>query len=188
MFIEQAFFNFVNMEFIESPEKLGYVIKAHGVHGGLLVRSKLTLSNLDEWPQWSFIRIDGGLVPFQLQTTSCFVKDDHHVVLFLEGIDSPEACDEFLGKEVSLPKEIIKQWQDSAPFLQSLAGYRVNLLNHDGVGTFIEMIDIPGNPLMSIEWMGKQIMVPAIERFICDLNEDLNEITLDLPDELIDLN
>lgn len=188
LFIEQAFFIFTNMEFKEKPKKLGVVRRTHGVHGGLVVESAGRFANEVQIPEWSFIQLDGGLVPFRLIAEECFIKDDHQLVVFLEGLSSPEAAQDLMQKEIFFPDSF---WSGSFSLeakLATLTGYAVVFKGTALIGEMKELVEIPGNPVLSIELENREVLVPAIEEFILEIDDNSRKILLEVPDGLLDLN
>ncbi|MFA5816417.1 MAG: hypothetical protein WC865_12430, partial [Bacteroidales bacterium] len=50
----------------------GRVVKVHGVNGKLVIRMNRPVGDVLDFPEWLFIRIDGGLVPFSVTEESVF--------------------------------------------------------------------------------------------------------------------
>lgn len=188
MFVEQAFSIFVEMEFKERPRKIGYIKKTHGVRGGLVLETSIELFGDQTLPFWIFIELDGGLIPYQLDTDNSFIRDNKHLVIFLKEIDSPEKAARFLDASIYFPEDFVTVIAGSDTGLRINKGYHVIFEGHRETGIFKELIEIPGNPVMSIDVNGKEILVPANEEFIISQDDGLKTIHLRVPDELLDLN
>lgn len=176
------------MVFKENPHKIGFIQKTHGVHGGLMVETFQSLPEEEKIPQWAFMEIEGGLVPYRLKSDDCFIRDDRHLVVFFDGIDSPEQGAVLLHLQVYFPKSFIKPSDGGRNIPLISKGFKVVLEGRNEVGEFIEMLEIPGNPVMSFEVNGKEILVPANDEYIQRIEEDLQTVYLAVPDELLDLN
>lgn len=176
------------MNFKEHPVEAGQLIKVHGVHGGMVVYTHASVDDPEVWPTWCFIRIDGGLVPFKLLSDDCYLKDDRQVVVFLDGVNNPESCDPLLNKLIYFPEGSFAVPGGEGFPLSSLSGYRFRISGEEGFGVFVAFIDIPSNELLSIDWMGKQLLVPARDEFIGEIDESEKLVWLNLPDGLLDLN
>lgn len=176
------------MEFKEDPQEIGRISKVHGIKGGMVVETDFSIAELNAWPDWVFIHIDGALVPFQLLGNECFQNDDRQMVIFLKDIDRPEKCTEFLRQQLFVPQQMIKSSQKGHTNLFELEGYQISIEGERGSGKFIEFIDISKNPIVSIDWEGETILIPAREEFILDYDEEQKRISFNLPDGLLDLN
>lgn len=176
------------MIFKENPHKIGFIQKTHGVHGGLMVETFQSLSDEESMPEWAFIELDGGLVPYRLKSDDCFVRDDRHLVVFFDGIDSPEQVAELLHQQVYFPESFIKTSGGVGNIPLISKGFRVVLEGRNEVGEFIEMLEIPGNPVLSIDVNGNEILVPANDEYILKIDQELLTVYLRIPDDLLDLN
>ncbi|MEA1875739.1 MAG: hypothetical protein U9N86_02635 [Bacteroidota bacterium] len=176
------------MEFIENPQKAGFIQKTHGVHGGLMVETFQSLPDEESMPEWAFMELEGGLVPYRLKSDECFIRDNRHLVIFIDDIESPEQGAELLQSQVYFPEYFVKPLisLDNLPVIGK--GFKVVFEGHKEVGLFIEMLEIPGNPVLSIDVNGKEILVPASDEYIQKIEEDLQTVYLAVPDELLDLN
>ena len=188
LFVEQAFFIFTHMEFKENPQKSGFIQKTHGVHGGLMIETFQSLPDEESMPEWVFIEIEGGLVPYRLKSDECFVRDKQHLVIFIDGIEDPEKGNEFLHSPVYFPESFVKPSIQLGNLPMIGKGFNVVMEGRNEVGKFIEMMEIPGNPVLSIDVNGKEILVPANKEFILKIDNDLQTVYLRIPDELLDLN
>lgn len=176
------------MAFQENPQIVGYIQKTHGVHGGFMVEAFQSMPEIISIPKWAFVELDGGLVPYRMKHEECFLRDDRHMVIFLDGIDSPELGVELLQAQIFFPESFFKgvRKSDDLPIIGK--GFRVVLEGHDESGEFIEMLEIPGNPLMSIDINGREILIPANSEFIQKIDTDSQTLYLRVSEELLDLN
>ncbi len=176
------------MEFKENPEKLGFIQKTHGVRGGLVIESFRVLPEHEDLPEWVFIELEGGLVPFYLKSEESFIRDDKHLVIFLDGIDTPEAAFPLTHSLVCVPASFFNSEEEVNAIAQISRGFKVVIEGIEEIGSFVELMEIPGNPLFAIDLKGKEILVPANEQFVLSIDHDKQTVYLRIPDELLDLN
>jgi len=176
------------MEFKENPQKIGFIQKTHGVHGGLMVESFLSMTDEESMPHWAFVEIEGGLVPFRLKSNECFIRDERHMVLFFDGIDSPEQGAELLQLQVYFPESFFQSLEGGDKLHVIGKGFNVVIEGHNEFGVFNEILDIPGNPVLSIDVNGKEILVPANDEYIQKIDNETQTVYLKISDELLDLN
>jgi 16S rRNA processing protein RimM len=176
------------MEFKEKPIKTGRITKVHGINGGMVVESDVSLDLIEEWPDWVFVFIDSGLVPFKLLINDCFIKDDKHLVIFLDRIDRPEKCNELLGKSFYLPSSVLGKGKAETLTFAFLVDYKVQIEGYTGNGFVTEFLDVPGNPLLRIDWNDGELLIPAQGEFVIELDEKKKLIRFNIPEGLIDLN
>ena len=175
------------MIFKEDPVKIGYVSKHHGVHGGMLVATEQVFSDEPEWPQWIFIEIEGGLVPYPCQQEDCFQKDDHSLVLFIKGSQKSELVTGLIDHSVYFPRKIIGSYNENQWNPSGLIGFQTQLKDYSELGEIIDWIDIPGNPLLVVKWKDQELLVPAHDDIIKSIDYDNKSLIILPPEGLISL-
>ncbi len=187
-FFAPFFLHLLDMIFKENPKRLGKIIKVHGVHGAMVVACDRTLQEVSIWPEWVFLEIEGGLVPFKITSEDCFVKDSHTLVLFLATVNNKESATRMVNTAVWFPENWMSQDPSTSWELSDLPGYSVVAEGMEGSGTVEEWIDIPENPLLKIIWEGQEILLPAQPAFIVDWSEAKRSLTIKIPAGLLDLD
>jgi 16S rRNA processing protein RimM len=84
---------------------LGRIVKTHGVSGQLTVGTKNRIVEPDEWPEWIFLEIDSGLVPFRVNPDGLIWRDERHLVIALKDIQDQDLARKMVGNDVWFPKE-----------------------------------------------------------------------------------
>lgn len=171
----------------EKAFKIGHIIKTHGVSGQLLVSNIIKISETDEWPDWIFLDIDSGLVPFRTNTNGMLWRDEKHLILELQNYDDLDKVQKFVGLDVWFPNEFKSQIAKTINEVSPFVGYMLLDQNGTIVGRIEELIDLPNNPLFRLEIESREVLIPAREEWILDLDEDNSRITMDLPDGLLEL-
>jgi len=141
----------------------------------------------DEWPEWIFLDIDGGLVPFRPVKDDFIWRDERHIILALGSLSSQEKAMEFIGSDVWFPADFKKLIENRGKEIFPLAGY--SLYDSDGsiMGTITGFIDIPENLLFKVQAKSGEILIPARTEWIVAVDEKGQKITMDLPDGLADI-
>jgi 16S rRNA processing protein RimM len=165
----------------------GILVKVHGVNGRLVVRLNQPAADITDFPEWLFIRIDGGLVPFSIAEESVFQKDANHIVVGLLKISGPEEAAGFIGKTVNLEGEWSEWFETGEAVRDSLTGYTLADVVSGLTGTVSGFEDIPGNPLLEIEINGKRALLPLNPEFIVKTDHKARSLVLRIPDGLLDL-
>ncbi|MFO7617399.1 MAG: hypothetical protein R6V75_09120 [Bacteroidales bacterium] len=171
----------------EGTFEAGRFVKVHGVQGRLLLRLNRPVSGLEEFPEWIFIRIDGGLVPFRIAEESVFQKDDLHLVVGLDDAGSQEKAVGMVGFSCHLEGRW-EDWFELPDHVEpTIIGFSVVNLLTGAVGLVTGFEDIPGNPLLEIEIQGKQVLVPYQPEYVVDNDQVNQKLILKIPDDLLDL-
>ena len=145
------------------------------------------VGDLLDFPEWLFIRIDGGLVPFEVNGESVFQKDTNHIVVGLGQIDTQEKATAMVG----LPCNLEGTWTDwfevTREETQSLSGFDLLDEISGKTGTVVGFEDIPGNPLLEIEIDGKKTLLPMQAEFVVSTDIRKRKLILKIPEGLLDL-
>ena len=164
--------------------QIAAVLKSNGTEGEVLFGFKTFSPEEIDTQEPVFIYHDGLPVPYFIESFT--PRGNSKALVRLTGIESLEDAEEISGKEVygrCSDYEIEGEDDPSA-----LVGWTV--LDADGktAGTISGYEDIPGNLCLYIKTpSGKEAMVPFREELIIAYNEASENITLDIPDGLLNL-
>lgn len=165
----------------------GRLVKVHGVSGRLIIRMNQPVAGILDFPEWLFIRIDGGLVPFHITEESVFQKDINHMVVGLDGIDEQKKAVALLGLACNIEGTWTDWFEDDRDEAVSLTGYEFFDEISGKTGTVTGLENIPGNPLIEIQIDGKKSLLPMQPEFIISSDARKRKIILRIPEGLLDL-
>jgi len=173
---------------IESASfEVGRIIKVHGVNGKIVIRMPRPVGDIIDFPEWLFVRIDGGLVPFYIAEESVFQKDHFHLVLGLEQIDEPEKATALVGLSCNIEGAWPDWFTPDREETDSLTGFDLFDEISGKTGKVIGFQDIPGNPLLEIEMDGETALLPLQSEFVLDTDIANRKLILRIPDGLLGL-
>lgn len=167
--------------------KVGFILKPHGIHGELVIRfQEEYYETLDENPTL-FLEIDNLLVPYFISDEGLRFKSGESVITQLEWVDTDKKAKDLCGLSVYVDRDDVIEFEDEmSP--HALIGYQLFDESLGLIGEITEVNDFSGNVLLSVEYQGKEAMVPLNEDLIVRLDEDLREIELRIPEGLFDLD
>jgi len=140
-----------------------------------------------DFPEWLFIRIDGGLVPFSVTEESVFQKDTNHVVVGLDQINDQKKATALVGLTCNLAGAWSDWFEVSREETESLTGFEVLDEISGKTGKVVGFEDIPGNPLLEIEIDGKKALLPMQSEFVVSTDLRKRKLILRIPEGLLDL-
>ncbi len=165
----------------------GQLVKLHGISGSLVLRLSMPAEEIRNVPGWLFIRIWGQPVPFKVVDESVYQKDNRHLVIGLEGIDSQESARRLVGYTCCLEG----QWSDwfsvEGGSANPWIGAEVTDATTGKTGTVISYNDIPGNPLIEIQISGKTILLPFNDDYILESDKNARKLRVRIPLEMWNL-
>jgi len=164
--------------------KTGKLVATYGLKGELVFKhslgKKTSLKGLEA------IFLEAGkdnLLPYFIQQTR--IKSEDEVWIKLEGIDTKEAAHQLTPKEVWMEEADFKKLAaKSAPI--SLLGYE--LINEgENLGNILEVIEQPHQVLCTIQYKGKEALIPINENFLEKVDSKNRRVHVILPDGLLDI-
>jgi len=167
--------------------KVGYVQKPHGISGELVIRfQEEYYETLEEYPAL-FLEIDSLLVPFFIVEEGLRFKSSESVITKLEWVDTDAKAKGLCGLSVFVNEEdVIESGDEMSP--HALVGYQLFDETLGPIGEINQVHDYAGNLLLSVDYQGKETLVPLNEDLIVRIDEDQREIELRIPEGLFDLD
>lgn len=169
--------------------KVGRIGKLFGTNGGLTLSRYDTFPDeiITEEPLW--VVIDSLAVPLFAENFER--RGRSGALVRFADIDTPQRAEEFIGHELYMEPE------DEAPdsdelYLEDLEGYTA-IIREDGApqetsGVISYYIDKEFNPLFAVETPFGEILIPASEDFINEIDVDARSVVFLLPAGLLELN
>lgn len=164
--------------------RIGIINKPHGVHGELLFTFD---DDIFDRVDASYIvcLMDGIMVPFFFE--SYRFRSDSTALIKLEGIDTEQQARRMTNVEVFFPKEHAEELEDGELTWNYFVGFLIRDVNLGEIGKITDVDDSTINTLFIIGRDDKELLIPAQEDLIVDLNRDTKVITMNLPKGLLSL-
>mgnify|MGYP003181421344 FL=1 len=170
----------------EEVFKIGKIGKPHGVKGEVsLMFEDDVFDRVDA--DYLVLLIDGILVPFFFEEYR-FKSDETALVKFCD-IDTKEQAQELTGCDVYFSRKLSEDGREDMS-LNEAENFSLLDANNDNrlIGTVKSVDYSTVNTLFNVETPdGKEIMIPASEDFIIDVDTERHIIVVDLPEGLLDL-
>ncbi len=165
--------------------KIGTITRVHALKG------ELSFSFTDDvWDRvdadYLMLSVDGILVPFFLEEYR-FRSDSVALVKF-QHIDSADDAQEFVGCEVFFPYSLTPDEAPDEMRWSYFTGFRIEDEQHGMLGTISHVEDSTANVLFYVQSDKTELMIPAVEEFIIDINHAGRVIKMHVPEGLLDLN
>lgn len=167
----------------EEVFKIGVINKPHGVKGEVSFSFTDDIFDRVEDCDYLILMMDGILVPFFWEEYR--FKSDNMALVKFEGIDTAERAKMFTNVEVYFPKKYMDE-QDEITSWNFFVGFQVNDVRHGALGEIVDVDDATMNVLFVIEKEGEELLLPAHEEFILDLDKKNRVLTVEIPEGLLD--
>ena len=169
----------------EDVYKIGVFNKPHGVKGELSFTFTDDIFDRVDC-DYLICLLDGILVPFFIEEYR--FRTDTTALVKLERIDTAEQARKFTNVEVYFPTQYAEEDDsDDIPTWDYFVGFKVKDVNYGDLGEIVAVDASTMNVLFAIERPdGEEILIPAQETFIEDIDHDKRLIKFNLPDGLLE--
>jgi len=164
---------------------LGSLSKTIGIKGELLARFNNDVPAKMNKVESVFVEIDGKLVPFFIELFK--EKSSNTSIIKFEDINSEPQAKEYLGAAFYLPCEYKKILDLQSDEFIDVVGYIVKDQDHNKIGKVLEYIENTANPLLLVETPKNEILIPAHEDLIIEVDDDEQYIIMQIADGILDL-
>ena len=169
----------------EEVYKIGLFNKPHGIHGEL--QFTFTDDIFDRVDcDYLICLLDGIFVPFFIEEYR--FRSDSTALVKLEGIETAERARMFTNVEVYFPVKHAEEAEDGELSWNFFGGFRMEDVRHGELGEVVEVDTATVNTLFVVEQEdGEELLIPAQEEFIVEINQEKKLITVELPEGLLNL-
>lgn len=169
----------------EDVYKIGVFNKPHGIHGELSFTFTDDIFDRVE-AEYLICLLDGIFVPFFLEEYR--FRSDSTALVKLEGVDTAERARMFTNVEVYFPAKHVEDAEPGELTWDFFVGFRVEEVNHGALGEVTEVDTATINTLFVVDHQGEELLIPAQEEFILNIDQKHKVITMDLPEGLLALD
>lgn len=167
----------------EEVFKIGIINKPHGVKGEVSFTFTDDIFDRVEDCDYLVLLLDGIWVPFFIEEYR--FRSDNVALVKFEGIDSTEKARTLTNVEVYYPVKFMDDQEEISSW-NYFIGFRVEDIHHGCLGTVVDVDDATMNVLFVIENGDEEVLLPAHEEFILDIDRKKKILKVDIPDGLLD--
>lgn len=166
----------------EEVFKIGIINKPHGVKGEVTFTFTDDVFDRVEDCDYLILLLDGIFVPFFIEEYR--FRSDNAAIVKFEDVDTAEKARMFTNVEVYFPVKYMDE-QDEITSWNYFIGFEVEDINHGDLGQIVDIDDATMNVLFIIEKDSEEILLPAHEEFIVDLDRKKKYMKVNIPEGLI---
>ena len=163
---------------------IGQIVKPHGVNGEMSFSFTSDIFDREEVPYFIF-EMDGILVPFFIEEYR--FKGNTTGLLKLEDVDNENQAREFAGLTIYLPNKFLEKVEDTEIELDYFAGFTLIDAEKGELGVISEVDQTTDNVLFVIPTKNDELLIPAGEEYIEEIDHAKKIIYVKLPEGLLDL-
>lgn len=164
---------------------VGKIVRAHGVRGAVKIYPYgESLAGQDAGIKLRVGRLSrSGYAELTIQRLRGHGK---FLVAEFEELTSMDEAEELIGEEVFLSEDQLPPTEEGEYYYYQLIGLSVETKEGKRIGTLRGIIETGGNDVYSVEHEGKEVLIPAVEEIICEIDLGRGLIVVDPPEGLID--
>ncbi len=163
---------------------IGKVVGTHGIKGYLKVFSYAeSADSFALGRELTFSREGETVASFRAESAR---PHKRIVLLVLEGIESVEAAEQLVGCQVCIDKASLAPPEEGAYYWHQIIGLEVFTLDNRRLGCVASILSTGGNDVYVVRDGEKEILVPAIESVVVDIDLEEEVLKVDLPEGLED--
>lgn len=132
-----------------------------------------------------FIDIAGKLVPYFVASYKPAIKNTAY--LYLEDVDTIEKASALLKKDIYLPNKLMPVKDEEDFTLFDLEGFLAVDIDEGELGIITAVHEYPQQIIAACDYDGTEILFPLNESTIKGIDVARNEVTVDLPEGLLDI-
>ncbi|NDP20813.1 MAG: 16S rRNA processing protein RimM [Paludibacter sp.] len=163
---------------------IGQIIKPHGVNGEMSFSFTSDIFDREQVPYFIF-EMQGLLVPFFIDEYR--FKGSTTGLLKLDGVKNEDQARAFYGMTIYLPKTFLEKVEDTEIELDYFAGFSLIDSEKGLIGVISEVDQTTDNVLFVIPTKDDELLIPAGEEYIQEIDHDKKIIYVRLPEGLLDL-
>ncbi len=167
----------------ESLLEIGKIVGTHGLRGDLKVRPVsgdpellLTISQV-------YLRLPTGETLTAEPSRQSLHKGQ--VLLRLQGYQSINQVESFVGGSICLPEEQLPDLESDEYYWTQLKGVQVIDLQRGELGTLQQMFSTAAHDTYVVKGEQGEILIPAVKQFILEVDLQQRIMRVDLPEGLV---
>jgi 16S rRNA processing protein RimM len=168
---------------LHEVQRMGYVLKTHGVNGELVVSVPADM-DWSEDTDYLVCSMDGILVPFFIE--SIRGKSSTNILVKFDDIDSVEQARKFQGVVVYMPNEYVENNLDQMSW-STFIDYKVEDAVAGYLGDIVAVDDSTMNVLFLVKQGDRERVIPANDAWIESIDSVNRVIKYNLPEGVAEL-
>ena len=161
---------------------IGRVAGAHGIKGALKIFSFAESPSV--FDSGSLIHLRGNRGGEESYTVRWVKSHGKGVLLSLEGVDDRTQAESLIGAELFIEKKLLPELEEGTHYWFDIIGLSVYTKDTEYIGQITSIIPTGSNDVYVVQDEDKEILVPALESVVIDIDLKKKRMTVDLPEGL----
>ena len=166
--------------------KAGIIARSHGIKGEL--KAKFEVTDIQKYAKKAsvFLAKKGGKPAlFNVEAFRITGKDE--VLLKLKEVKDRNEADLMRGYEIFFPLSEMPKIAEDDFYYHEIQDFTLIDSKLGLLGKVEEVIEMPAQDLIRTTFEGKEVLIPMVDEFIIKVDKKKKEISLNLPEGLVDV-
>lgn len=168
--------------------EVGYITKLHGLKGEMQATVTDTVFDDAKHCPYLVCDMDGIFVPFFIKGYR--FRSNETMLLSFDDVDTQEKAEQFCGKTLYFDRKCFtaqeeEDYEAEAEEELGYIGYTVIDQELGPLGEIIDIDDQTANVLFIIDHDGEELMIPAADDLVLEIDDDSQTILMQLPVGLV---
>lgn len=164
---------------------LGKIVRTFGSKGELIFQFNSEIITSLKKLESVFVHINGNLVPFFIEQIRPRPKNQAQVKLM--DVEETDDASLLAGCDIYIPVDLLPKQKSDQFYAHEIEGYSVIDSHHGNIGIVRDILEMPQQSLLAVEFNGKEILIPVVEEIIKKVDRRKKEIQVEAPEGLIEL-
>jgi 16S rRNA processing protein RimM len=170
----------------ESCFLLGHISRKHGYKGEVIAVFDTDRATEYENLESVFLEQEGELIPFFISGLARNSKG--HFILDFEEIEDGPSAEKLIGRELYLPLQVLPPLEGKKFYFHEVIDFEIIDKTLGKIGKCTNVQDRSAQPIFVIQHStGKEILIPAVDEIIIEIDRVNKQIELNCPEGLIAL-
>lgn len=161
--------------------ELGRTLKPHGLKGEVSIKLDVDVPSHYVDLDMVWVERQGTLVPYPIESIS--IRPKSTVVRF-EGVDTIEEAQAISGLRLLLPLSALPPLDGLKFYYHEVIGFEVVDEVHGSLGSIVDVLDLPGNPLFKTRLDDKEGLFPIQDHTLTHVDRAARRIHVRMPEGL----
>ena len=131
-----------------------------------------------------FIETDGEMLPYMIENLQ--YRGNNQFVVKLQDVDMSNVK-EFVQTELYLPLSCLPKLTGNRFYFHEVIGFKVVDDKLGELGICKDFMELSNNPLMQVDHDGKEILIPASQQFVTNVDRENKTLHVTTPEGLVEL-
>lgn len=164
--------------------RIGKIVAAHGLQGNIIISHVVGKSDWLKKDDVLFVELNkGSFIPYFV--TGAKAANQEEYIVGVEDVESVEAAKKLVGKQVYVKDDILSEHTEDSPLMW--IGFKLVDKTKGGIGEIKDVVSTGAQWLATLDYEGREVLIPLIEQLILDVNTRNKYIRMDLPEGLLDI-